>query len=145
MPVSPRSGGLRALRRPSPPARLGLLPALLLALAGCNDPAEPLAAAPSASALPAADATRGHARIAELGCAACHSVPGLRSPTAQVGPTLEGLSQRTYIGGKLPNTPDNLVRWLIDPPAIDPRTAMPSHGLDRRDAADIAAYLLAQD
>ena len=145
MLADPRSGGLRAVRRPSRPARLTVLPALLLALAGCGDPAAPLAPAPSATALPGADATRGRARVAELGCAACHSVPGLRAPTAQVGPSLEGLARRAYIGGKLPNTPDNLVRWLIDPPAIDPRTAMPAHGLDQRDATDIAAYLLAQD
>ncbi|MFJ1299133.1 c-type cytochrome [Pseudomonadota bacterium AL_CKDN230030165-1A_HGKHYDSX7] len=145
MLARPRSGGPPAACNALPSTRFSVLPALLLALAGCGDPAAPLAPKPSADALPGADATRGRARVAELGCAACHSVPGLRAPTAQVGPPLEGLARRAYIGGKLPNTPDNLVRWLIDPPAIDPRTAMPSHGLDRRDAADIAAYLLAQD
>jgi len=28
-------------------------------------------------------------------------------------------------GGVVRNTPENLIRWVKDPPAIDPKTAMP--------------------
>jgi cytochrome c1 len=41
----------------------------------------------------------------------------------------------------LPNTPDNLVRWLRDPQAVSPQTIMPDLGLGEPQARDIAAYL----
>lgn len=88
-----------------------------------------------------ADAERGRAAIQQYGCVACHAVPGVRNPGGNVGPPLAGLARRGYIGGVLPNTPDELVRWLLDPPGVDPLTAMPNVGLNEADARDIAAYL----
>ena len=41
----------------------------------------------------------------------------------------------------LPNTPQNLIRWIQNPPAVDPLTAMPNVGVTQADARDIAAYL----
>ena len=43
--------------------------------------------------------------------------------------------------GRLNNTPDNLVAWIVDPHAIDPQNAMPPTGVDAREARDMAAYL----
>lgn len=60
---------------------------------------------------------------------------------APVGPPLAGISARGFLGGVLPNTPENLVRWLRAPQEINPRTAMPDLGVSERDARDIAAYL----
>jgi cytochrome c1 len=54
------------------------------------------------------------------------------------------LAKRRLIAGSLPNTQDNLVRWIRNPQAIDPRTAMPAMGVSERDALDISAYLLSQ-
>jgi cytochrome c1 len=34
-----------------------------------------------------------------------------------------------------------MVRWLREPQAVDPLTAMPPLGVSERDARDIAAYL----
>jgi cytochrome c1 len=45
------------------------------------------------------------------------------------------------IAGELPNTPENLVRWLRNPPGVEPGTAMPNLGLSQTQAQDIAAYL----
>jgi cytochrome c1 len=45
------------------------------------------------------------------------------------------------VAGELPNTPQNLVRWLENPPVIEPGTAMPNLGLSEQQARDIAAYL----
>ncbi len=42
----------------------------------------------------------------------------------------------------LPNTPENLVRWIQQPEQIRPGTAMPNLGISEDDARDIAAYLL---
>ncbi|OZI63974.1 c-type cytochrome [Bordetella genomosp. 1] len=113
-------------------------------LSGCGPAPAPLAPYPDASALPGADVGRGRQWVAQAGCAACHSVPGVRSARAQVGPPLHDLHRRVYLGGVLPNTPENLVRWLADPRAHDAATAMPAVGLTPQQARDIAAYLLAQ-
>ena len=48
-----------------------------------------------------------------------------------------------FIAGTLPNDQAHLVRWIRDPHAIDPRTAMPVLGVSARDALDMSAYLLA--
>ncbi len=100
--------------------------------------------APRGQAIQLADADIKLARqlIRDYGCVACHTVPGVKGPSSKVGPPLENMALRGYIGGVLPNTPDNLVRWLLDPPAIDPLTAMPNMGMNDGDAKDIAAYLL---
>jgi cytochrome c1 len=45
------------------------------------------------------------------------------------------------IAGELPNSPENLVRWLQHPKALEPHTAMPDLGLSTDQAQDIAAYL----
>jgi cytochrome c len=86
-------------------------------------------------------ADRGERLISSVGCGRCHTIPGVRSANGLVGPPLNFFSKRTYIAGELPNTPDNLVRWLRDPPSIEPGTAMPNLGLSEQDARDIAAYL----
>lgn len=119
---------------------LGVSGALLLTACGEDRPA--LAPHDQAVDLADADIARGRLLIGSHGCIACHVVPGVRGPAAKVGPPLTSMARRTYIGGVLPNTSDNLVRWLLDPPAIDRRTAMPNMGMSHDDAKDIAAYLL---
>jgi mono/diheme cytochrome c family protein len=74
-------------------------------------------------------------------CATCHTIPGLSGANKNVGPPLNGMATRRYIGGVLLNTPQNMVRWLLDPKQIDPQSAMPNLRLREQDARDIAAYL----
>ena len=97
------------------------------------------AAAQAAS--PQADAARGRASIERHGCVACHVIPGIDSPGSNVGPPLDQIATRGYIAGVLANTPDNMRRWLRDPLAVDPLTAMPNLHLSEQEAGDIAAYL----
>ena len=111
-------------------------------LAGCGSEPAPLWPGSVAASLAQASPARGAGLIAAHGCVSCHAIPGVRGPWSAVGPPLDGMARRSYVGGVLPNTPENLVRWLRDPPAIDPRTAMPDVGLTQSEAADIAAYLL---
>jgi len=106
---------------------------LLLCLAFC-------AHADAASAT-GGDPARGMAAIGRYGCVACHAIPGVPDSGSDVGPPLSRVGNRSYIGGVLPNTPDNLERWLRNPPAVDPRTAMPNMNISAEDAKDIAAYL----
>lgn len=79
------------------------------------------------------------------GCHSCHTIPGVAGAEAVVGPPLTGWAERVYIGGRVANTPENLVRWIMDPHAIDQATAMPDVGVSEADARDIAAYLFTLD
>ena len=69
-------------------------------------------------------------------------IPGVTGSEVYVGRTLDDLGDRQYIGGNLPNTQANLVRWIRAPQTIDPGTARPAMGVSEREALDMSAYLL---
>jgi cytochrome c2 len=98
---------------------------------------------PGLPPLPGADAERGRAALERFDCGACHVIPGVTGTTGRVGPSLEQYARRAYVAGKFPNDQDYLVRWIIDPPALAPRTAMPAVGVTEAEARDMAAYLQA--
>lgn len=104
-------------------------------LAGCD------AETPAWQRVPGGDVEAGRRIVARMDCRACHAIPGAGRPQAEVGPSLAGFGARGYVAGTLPNTPDNLVRWLLDPPSLAPRTAMPELGLEREEAVHVAAFL----
>ena len=87
------------------------------------------------------DPEHGQSVINYYGCASCHTIPGVHGANALVGPPLTQFGSRTYVAGMLQNTPDNLVKWIQDPPAINPKTAMPNLHVTPTDARDIATYL----
>jgi cytochrome c len=90
------------------------------------------------------DAGRGHERIEYYGCGACHRIGGVEGANGRVGPSLRHFDANRFIAGRLPNTPDNVVRWILDPQAIEPDTIMPDLGLSEAEARDVAAYLYTQ-
>jgi cytochrome c len=94
-----------------------------------------------APATPDGDPRAGARAIQRYGCGACHAVPGVPGAHGAVGPPLGGLASRQIIAGRLPNTRENLLRWIEDPQAIAPGTAMPTLGVTATDARDLAAYL----
>lgn len=111
--------------------------AATLPLAGCTGGKTPRAYI----ATTGGNAAHGKELIQSYGCGACHVVPGIHDARGLVGPPLLYFSQRTMIAGELPNSPDNLVRWIQHPKAVEPKTAMPDLGLSEDQATDIAAYL----
>jgi cytochrome c len=84
---------------------------------------------------------RGRTAIVVYRCGECHTIPGVKGAKGVVGPPLNSLSHRTYIGGNFPNTPDNLAHWVMSPQAMKPKTAMPALGISELQAQYIAAYL----
>lgn len=124
-----------AFRRTGRGVRRWLLIAALLPATACDGEA------PARHAIPGADSGTGGALIVQFGCGACHRVPGIRGAIGLVGPPLDAWGRRTYVAGRVGNTPENLVRWLLDPPSIDPETAMPNLGLSEAEARHVAAYL----
>jgi len=127
------------------PRAMVLLASLLLlgiagsvAVVGLLGPAE---RAPPELTVAGGDPERGRRIISQSGCPACHVIPGIAGAQAWVGPPLDRFARRAYVGGVVPNRPQNLVAWILDPPGIDPLTAMPATGVSEPEARDIAAYL----
>ena len=120
--------------------RAALLLAVLASVTSCrgNNPTYAVGYAPRVSG---GDAQRGAAVIDHYGCGSCHTIPGVRGANGLVGPPLLWWSRRTFIAGELPNTPENLVRWIRSPQTVEPHTAMPPLGLSDQQARDVAAYL----
>jgi cytochrome c oxidase assembly factor CtaG/cytochrome c2 len=99
------------------------------------------AATAEAEAVTGGNASAGQAAIGKYGCGSCHTIPGIRAANATVGPPLDRIARRHYLGGHLTNTPDNMIKWIQHPQVIDPKNAMPELGLGDQDARDIAAFL----
>ncbi|MCA9401402.1 MAG: c-type cytochrome [Candidatus Omnitrophica bacterium] len=87
------------------------------------------------------DSQEGKELIEYHGCAACHVIPGIKEPRGNVGPPLNNWKERHYISGTMVNTPDNFVKWILDPPHFDANTAMPDLELTEEEAKKIANYL----
>lgn len=113
-----------------------LLAVMLLGAAGCVT--DKLA---DAATLTNGDPRRGQLEIRNWGCGTCHTIGGVPGAVGKVGPVLDGLAERAYIAGVVPNTPDNLIRWIENPKKIDPKTAMPNLDVPPGIARDMAAYV----
>jgi cytochrome c2 len=77
----------------------------------------------------------------QYGCPTCHVVPNVPGAVGKVGPSLASLSQRSYLAGSLPNTPENLVQWIMHPQHFRPGTAMPEMGVSDQHGRRIAEFL----
>ena len=84
---------------------------------------------------------RGKQLIAQYGCQACHAIPGVPGPRGAIGPRLEHVASRPTIGNKVPNTVENMTKWLQNPQAFDPANTMPNLGVTPEDARDLSAFL----
>ncbi|MDX3983648.1 MAG: c-type cytochrome [Achromobacter sp.] len=87
------------------------------------------------------DAKAGRDALQQYLCVTCHAIPGVPGARHYVGPSLDGMADRSRIAGVVPNSPDSMQQWLLDPQRIKPGTAMPALGLREQDARDIAAFL----
>jgi putative membrane protein len=97
--------------------------------------------APANREVAGGDAHRGALAIQHYGCGSCHAIPGIPLATGAVGPPLAGIADRGMIAGIVPNTPDEMVRWIVMPQSMSPGNAMPNLGVSDGQARDIAAYL----
>jgi len=87
----------------------------------------------------AADAGR---RIFETtACINCHTVTGTMAH-GRFGPDLTHLMSRdTIASGAVPNSPENLRRWIRNPAALKPGCRMPAMDLPDQEVSAITAYL----
>lgn len=98
-------------------------------------------AAPPAPAATAGDVEAGRLALQQYACTTCHRIPGMVGSAVYVGPPLHGMTQRKLLAGRLPNSPENLVRWIREPQAVSPATLMPNLQVSEQHARDMAAYL----
>jgi cytochrome c len=79
----------------------------------------------------------------QKGCGGCHTIPGVAGAVGTIGPNLGGVASRNRIaGGALPNNgPDDLKRWILNPPGLKPGTIMPNLGLTDQEATNLVAFL----
>jgi cytochrome c len=94
-----------------------------------------------ARAMTGGDPDRAPGIIRRYGCSGCHTIPGIAGADGQVGGSLAEIGRRVYVGGVAPNSSDNIVRWIVSPQALSPRSAMPATGISDSEARDVAAYL----
>ncbi|AZO25599.1 c-type cytochrome [Mesorhizobium sp.] len=91
------------------------------------------------------DAERAIPAMIRNGCGGCHEIPGVPGAHGSVGPSLQGVAERAYIGGHGGRTSsDAMMRWISRARDVDPKTAMPNTNLSPQEARDITAYLYAR-
>jgi cytochrome c2 len=118
--------------------QLGLVIALALFITAC---AGDVNGVPEPREAPDSNIAAGRRSIVNYGCGTCHAIPGVPGADAMVAPPLNCFYQRTLVAGRLPNTKENLIKWIQAPQEIEPGTGMPDLGVSREDASHIADYL----
>src|SRR5690606_31332058 len=91
-------------RSPGAPMRLTLVLFAFL-LAACAEKPAALGGDPE----------QGKLLLRQYGCGTCHEIPKVATADGKVGPPLTRLGKRVYLAGSIPNTPENLSRWIQAP------------------------------
>jgi len=87
------------------------------------------------------DPERGRLLVQQYQCAACHFIPEVQGPNGDAGPSLQAMGRMSYIAGSIPNQPENMIRFLQNPPAVKPGTLMPALGISNEEARHMAAFM----
>ncbi|MFN8523237.1 MAG: cytochrome c oxidase subunit II [Chloroflexota bacterium] len=96
-------------------------------------------------AVPTTDlAKKGEEVFSKNACLGCHTIQGT-SAAGKVGPDLSHFGSRTTVGaGILPNTRENLTRWVSDPQGVKPSNhpnKMPNLNLAPDEVEAVVEYL----
>jgi cytochrome c oxidase subunit 2 len=75
-------------------------------------------------------------------CINCHGVAGTSAKGTDAPNLTHLMSRQTLLTGMVPNTAENLRRWIADPQKIKPGCLMPAFGLSARDRDAIVDYLV---
>jgi cytochrome c oxidase subunit II len=83
----------------------------------------------------------GSALFMAKACFVCHTIRGTAA-AGQLGPDLTHLMSRDTIGsGAVPNTFENLLKWVRNPDTFKPGSRMPAPDLTDQELHQIVAYL----
>lgn len=109
------------------------------------DAASAGAACPPPTSANAYSRERTQIMFRQYACDNCHIIGDMVGPKTHIGPSLENWRDRKYIAGILPNTRQNLVRWIVAPQSISPHTMMPDLDVIEPHAEQMARYLMAAE
>jgi cytochrome c oxidase subunit 2 len=88
-----------------------------------------------------ASAVEGRRVFESTGCINCHAVKGTIA-NGRFGPDLTHLMSRdTIASGIVPNTPENLRKWIQNPDSMKEGSLMPAMKLNDEDLGSVVAYL----
>lgn len=87
------------------------------------------------------DPERGRLLTQQYQCAACHFIPEVQGVGGDAGPSLKYMGRLSYIAGSIPNQPENMIRFLQNPPEVKPGTLMPALGISEEEARHMAAFM----
>jgi cytochrome c1 len=83
--------------------------------------------------------------VTRQACGSCHKIPGIGGADGTVGPSLAHFASQRMIAGALPNTPENLARFLRSPRTVVRDSVMPDQPLTEDQMRNVVAYLYALD
>ncbi|MEI2720224.1 MAG: cytochrome c oxidase subunit II [Gemmatimonadales bacterium] len=87
-------------------------------------------------------AAEGEKLFAAKGCIGCHSLNSVGTPKGMIGPNLAGVGVRKNIaGGWLPNTDENLHRWIKTPQLVKTGVLMQVPEMTDAEVDALVAYL----
>jgi cytochrome c oxidase subunit II len=87
-------------------------------------------------------AARGREIFEKAACASCHTIAGSVA-SGRFGPDLTHLMSRdTLASGIIPNTRENLRRWIERPDTFKPASLMPAMGFGDRELDAVTDYLM---
>jgi hypothetical protein len=81
--------------------------------------------------------------LRRYGCAGCHTIPSVPGAEGLVSAPLAELRERVFIAGRVRNTPENLIRFIVSPQEVSSHSAMPATGISPEEARHVAAFLYA--
>lgn len=79
--------------------------------------------------------------ITRYACGSCHAISGIQQANGMVGPSLNHIGGQKMLAGALPNTAENIARFVRTPRALVKDSVMPDQDLSDAEARDVAAYL----
>ncbi len=91
--------------------------------------------------IPTGLAAQGQQIFMQQTCPSCHTIAGTPA-NGTAGPNLTHVASRATIGaGVLPNTPQNMERWLRNPQDVKPGNLMPNSKLTEEQVRALTAYM----
>lgn len=83
----------------------------------------------------------GKAIFIAKACIGCHTIQGIPEAQGKVGPELTHQANNPLIAGVLPNTAQNLKKFLKEPSQLKPATLMPKQSLTDSEIEALVAFL----
>ncbi len=83
----------------------------------------------------------GRALFISMACTGCHTIQGMPEAQGKVGPELTHQASNSLIVDVLPNTEENLKKYLKDPAGVKPGALMPNQYMTDSEIDALVAFL----